>query len=323
MRRIFTAALAVVLAAILFGGCSAAPRPQQSAHEPNHAARLPAGTPTRPDSPPPHPETPVPAPPPTPVPRVDAPWYDARNDTLHTLLKQDGAYADDAAIDAAVNRMYIDPDKPMVALTFDDGPIPGVTDRILDILEQYNVRATFFVCGWRFRDNEDARAIARRAVALGCEIGNHTWGHDDLLKLHNIVEKRRTVVDTNKIVFDATGFVMRSFRPPGGHIDWDINHLTRENDMAVVLWTQSGNVNERDPQMIAQNVQKQAVNGRELRDGDIILLHDTKPCMVDAVAIIVPQLLDEGYQLVTVWELLNCSKLGFVPGETYRGQELH
>ena len=65
---------------------------------------------------------------------------------------------------------------------------------------------------------------------------------------------------------------------------------------------------------------KQIVNGKELHDGDIILLHDTKKHMVDAVKIIVPQLIGEGYQLVTVWELLNLSEAGFVPGQIYRHQ---
>ena len=69
-----------------------------------------------------------------------------------------------------------------------------------------------------------------------------------------------------------------------------------------------------------KNVQKQIVNGKELEDGDIILLHDTKPYMVDAVRIMIPQLLEQGYQLVTVWELINCSEAGFVPGEAYRHQ---
>ncbi|NLI54785.1 MAG: polysaccharide deacetylase family protein [Clostridiales bacterium] len=312
----------ILLTAAFFCGCTVLPPPPEPSRAPQ-AARMPperTAVPARRSTP--RLETPLP-PSPTPVPRVNAPWYRERNTALFSLIQRDGCCASDAEIDAAIERMYIDPDKPMVALTFDDGPIPGVTDRILDVLEQYNARATFFVCGWRFRDNDHVKSIARRAVALGCEIGNHTWGHEDLQKLHNIVEKRRTLKDTNKAIFDATGFVARSFRPPGGHIDWDINHLARESGMAVVLWSQSGNVNETDPEKIAQNVQKQAVNGRELQDGDIILLHDTKPYMVNAVEIIVPQLLEEGYQLVTVWELLNCSEEGFVPGETYCCQTLH
>lgn len=113
---------------------------------------------------------------------------------------------------------------------------------------------------------------------------------------------------------------MHSLRPPGGHNEWDVNRIARSDDMAAVLWSQSGNVHEFDPVKVAENVQKQAVNGRQLQDGDIVLLHDTKPHMVDAVEILVPKLLEQGYQLVTVWELLHCSEDGFTPGVTYRHQ---
>ncbi len=78
---------------------------------------------------------------------------------------------------------------------------------------------------------------------------------------------------------------------------------------------------ERDPKLIAQNVQKQIVNGKELQDGDIILLHDTKPYMVDAVKIMIPELLEQGYQLVTVWELINCSEAGLCPGKSIIASE--
>lgn len=287
-------------------GCAAPPSGQAAAAPPATSAPTPA-------------PTPEPTPAPTNVPGIDAPWYTERNAQIRGAIRQYAPDRSEKQIDDAVRSMYIDPDKPMVALTFDDGPMPGVTDRILDILEQYNVRATFFVCGWRFK-NEAAGPIVRRAVSLGCEIGNHTWAHDDMTEL-NIVAKRRTVTDTNKVIFDEAGYVVHALRPPGGHKDWDVNRVASENGMAVVLWSQSGNVHEFDPVRVAQNVQKQMVNNRELRDGDIVLLHDTQPHMVDAVKIIVPQLLDEGYQLVTVWELLNCSEEGFAAGGTYRQQE--
>ena len=85
--------------------------------------------------------TPSPAPtlPPTPsltsVPGVDAQWYIERNNTLRDMMAKNGEYSGTKEIDRAIEKMYIDPDKPMVALTFDDGPKPGVTDEILDILK--------------------------------------------------------------------------------------------------------------------------------------------------------------------------------------------
>jgi peptidoglycan/xylan/chitin deacetylase (PgdA/CDA1 family) len=76
-------------------------------------------------------------------------------------------------------------------------------------------------------------------------------------------------------------------------------------------------VHETDPKKIAQNVEQQIVDGKKLHSGDVVLLHDTHESMVEAVAIMVPKLIEEGYQLVTVWELLNCSGMEIVPGETY------
>ena len=138
--------------------------------------------------------TPSPAPtlPPTPsltsVPGVDAQWYIERNNTLRDMMAKNGEYSGTKEIDRAIEKMYIDPDKPMVALTFDDGPKPGVTDEILDILEEYNVRATFFIIGIRLHKPEEL-ALVKRAISLGCEIGNHTWTHDRLTR-QTLGEKR-------------------------------------------------------------------------------------------------------------------------------------
>ena len=262
--------------------------------------------------------TPEPTPYVTPVPGINEPWYTERNEQIKGFLKQYNPSLSAEEVDSKVASMYIDPNKPMVALTFDDGPFPGVTDRILDILERYNVRATFFVCGWRYKD-EAAKDITRRALTLGCEIGNHTYAHNDMAT-HTESENLQSIKSNEKIIFDVTGYKVHGIRPPGGHNCYEAISYAKKNDMAIILWSQSGNVHETDPAKIAQNVKKQIVNGKELQDGDIILLHDTKSYMVDAVEIIIPMLLEKGYQLVTVWELLNCSDAGFVAGETYHKQ---
>ncbi len=305
LRRVFAAVFAAALTLCAACGQTYAPA----------AAEAPSSAPTASPTPTAL-VTPTPEPTPTPVPTIDADWYRERNETLRVLLKRDGQFADDEEIDRAIEQMWIDPEKPMVALTFDDGPVAGVTDKILDILEEYHVRATFFVVGTRLR-KQDAADIVRRAVSLGCEIGNHTWSHDNLTK-QTTGERRYAIEATNDIVLETTGFTIRCLRPPGGYSDPGVEKLAGEYGMAVVKWSQSGNVHEQDPARIAQNVQKQIINGKELENGDIILLHDTKERMVSAVEIIVPQLLEEGYQLVTVWELLNCSETGFTAGQTYR-----
>lgn len=255
---------------------------------------------------------------PSPGPTVDAHWYEERNRELRLLLRRNGSFRNSDEIDAAIAQMGIDPDKPMVALTFDDGPVTGVTNKILDVLEQYHARATFFILGTRLKRPE-AVALVKRAITLGCEIGNHTWDHQILPGL-NVSEIRFEIKSTNQIVYKTTGYTVRLLRPPGGSTGADSARLAKEQGMAVALWAQSGNVHELDPNKIAENVQKQIINGKELHDGDIILLHDTKDRMVPAVELIVPQLLEEGYQLVTVSELLYLSDVGFVPGRIYHSQ---
>ena len=258
---------------------------------------------------------PTPAPSCSPAPMIDAPWYRERNEQLRAMMQEFAPEKTLEQIEGDIQRMQIDPDQPMVALTFDDGPKPGVTDEILDVLEQYNARATFLVLGWRL-DQKSNQNILRRAVVLGCEIGNHTWSHNRLPG-QNFVSVRYEIENTNDAVVSITGAKPRCFRPPGGVYTYESLAVSRNNDMCVVLWSQSGNVHERDPKLIAQNVEKQIVDGDELEDGDIVLLHDTGRSMVDAVKIIVPALQAKGYQLVTVWELLNCANCPPVPGTLY------
>lgn len=318
MKRVFAALCAALLLLVIGGEWYARNRQEVEEFVAGRLNRMLVKQTPSPTATPVPPETPEPTPEPTPVPAVDAEWYRERNRTLEELLRRNGSFQDAAEIDAAVEKMYIDPEKRMVALTFDDGPVAGVTDKILDILEKYNVRATFFVIGVRLRKPE-AVALVQRAVSLGCEIGNHTWEHKEMTKL-TVNEMRKAIVDTNDIVFENTGFAVQLLRPPGGSMGWEVTRIAKEQNMAVVKWSQSGNVHEQDPEKIAENVQKQIVNGKELEDGDIILLHDTKERMIPAVELIVPQLLEKGYQLVTVSELLNLSEEGFVIGKTYTKQ---
>ena len=106
----------------------------------------------------------------------------------------------------------IDPDKPMVALTFDDGPYSPVTDRLLDLLEQYGGKATFFVVGNRVSSYTDS---VQRAVDLGCEIGIHTWEHANLTKLGED-DILKQIDKTQAALQDAAGYTSAVIRPPGG-----------------------------------------------------------------------------------------------------------
>ena len=145
MKRRIVLASAVVLLAFLVGCGRALPAPARAESDPKPY-------PIKIEAPAPETQKPMatPLPTATPMATIDAPWYRDRNEQLRQLIRNYRPSATEAEIDQAIARMAIDPNKPMVALTFDDGPKPGITDKILDVLEQYNARATFFVLGWRF-----------------------------------------------------------------------------------------------------------------------------------------------------------------------------
>lgn len=243
----------------------------------------------------------------------------AWSEVMRIYLDKFGTCHDKAEADAILSSRAIDPNKPMIALTFDDGPVAGVTDFILDILEENNARATFFLIGARLKKEENC-AILPHMLAIGCEIGNHTYNHDRLKNYSGRFQKK-TEQRVNDAVFEITGFKPTSLRPPGGMTGNMVIKYAGEIGMSVILWSQSGNVHETRPQKIADNVLKQSVNGRELQNGDIILLHDTKPSMVEAMRILVPELIESGYQLVTVRELLEYSAIGYQSGYQYRSIE--
>lgn len=184
----------------------------------------------------------------------------------------------------------VDPNKPVIALTFDDGP-SKYTKEIIDILKKYNANATFFVLGNKVELYQDT---IRESITYGNEIGNHSYNHKQLTKLTE-VELKEQIDKTQQLLKEYTGYTPRLLRPTYGATNQMIRSYT---DLNVVLW----NVDPRDwkikdAKKIANNVLSKA------KDQDIILMHDTKKRTVEAVKIIVPALIEQGYQFVTVSEL--------------------
>ena len=322
LKIIFSAVLAVVLAfltacdafEVVFGEAEPSPPPYiEETAEPS-VTKIPESTPVITETPEPSPE---PTPSPSPAPKITDQWYLDRQNEMRQQLKQFGGYEEGEELESIIKSREIDPDQPMIALTFDDGPVAEVTGPILDILEQYNCRATFFICGWRLKKDENVPMLSRM-LELGCEIGNHTWNHTNLENASKNKEIDE-VTKTNERVLELTGYTIKSLRPPGGYYGYSDIKLFGDMGMAIIKWAQSGNVNNTKPEKIVESVFKQSVNKRELQDGDIILLHDTHGFMVEAVEILIPKLVDAGYQLVTVQELLNAKcKIGFSPYVRYK-----
>lgn len=193
-------------------------------------------------------------------------------------------------------------DAHKIALTFDDGPHPRYTPEILDILDEYNIKATFFVIGINAKYYpESLQLISER----GHEIANHTYTHPhvshiDPLKLQREVEHCESEILS--IVDERT----KLFRPPEGMIDETILSAMSKLDYKVVLW----NIDTRDwAHTPAEKISEHVI--KNVSDGDIILMHDyigKDSPTPEALRLFLPILIEKGYKFVTISELIALEK---------------
>ncbi|MDR0839345.1 MAG: polysaccharide deacetylase family protein [Oscillospiraceae bacterium] len=207
-------------------------------------------------------------------------------------------------------RDEIDPAKPMVALTFDDGP-SGVTPRILDLLDEYGGKATFCVIGNRVENYADT---VRRIAEEGSEIIGHSWDHKNLVKLSDAA-MRSELLDTNAAIEAVLGFSPVLYRPPYGNVNDKLKAVSAELGLSLIVWS----VDTLDWKTRDANKTCDAVFN-DVRDGGIILCHDIYDETADAMAYVIPELIARGYQLVTVSELLSFSDRAVEAGAIYRNK---
>ena len=199
---------------------------------------------------------------------------------------------------------YIDPNKPMVALTFDDGPSPEYTPEILKVLKENDAKGTFFILGTEAELNSDT---LKQIEEDGNEIGNHSYSHLDFTKLVKPALDYQ-VLTTQEIVRRETGKAPILLRPPYGLI----NEAVKEIDMPIILWSiDSLDWENRNPDIIYNIILN------NIKDGDIILMHDIYQSSVEAVIRIIPELKRRGYQLVTVSELARARGIPLESGIVY------
>lgn len=201
-------------------------------------------------------------------------------------------------------RKDLDPSKPMIALTFDDGPYSPVTEKILDVLEQNNGKATFFCVGSRVSGYASS---VLRAYNMGCEIASHTYSHVYLtgLKAKKIKKEQSK---TNKAIRNIIGCEPTALRPPGGFV----NAKVRKNmKVPMICWS----VDSEDWK--SRNTKKILKRCKKLEDGDIVLMHDLYPTTAKAVKKLVPRLVKQGFQLVTVDELFYYKGIPIKAGELH------
>ena len=190
-----------------------------------------------------------------------------------------------------IKNRNIDPLKPMVALTFDE-PNGTATPKILDILEKYNVVATFFDLGTCM---ENYPNITKREEEIGCEVGSHTYSHQNLNKLSG-EEIQDDISNASRIYEKTLGHTLYLVRPPYGNANVIVRRTLK---YPLIGWdVDSLDWKTRDKKKILEEVNKISNF-----DGRIILMHSIYNSTAEAVEELVPQLISKGYQLVTVSEM--------------------
>jgi len=188
----------------------------------------------------------------------------------------------------------------VVALTYDDGPHPDFTPAILDTLEKYHVKATFFMIGERMLKYPQ---IVERAVAAGHAIGNHTYTHPHDLESLPSPKVIREIDDCEQLIEQMTGKRTQIFRPPRGLVNGTVLRIARDEGYDTILWTVSADHHDAPtPEAMAKRVLA------HVKPGAIILAHDgtfaSRINDVKAAPLIIEELQRRGYRFVTVPELL-------------------
>lgn len=205
-------------------------------------------------------------------------------------------FTDSAFIDPTVitenTPPALDPNKKYIALTFDDGPNPITTPRLLEVLKEKDVKATFFMLGQNVVNNPD---LVRQVAAEGHVIGSHSYSHPNLTTLEPDTI-RDQVQTTDRAIANATGKFPLDFRPPYGAINKTAAEIIGR---PIIQWSvDSEDWKTKNTPKIINRVMKTSYNN------SIILMHDIYPETIDAVPQIIDALRSEGYEIIPVDELI-------------------
>ncbi|MDF5706554.1 MAG: polysaccharide deacetylase family protein [Nostoc sp. S4] len=190
----------------------------------------------------------------------------------------------------------------VIALTIDDGPWQNTTSQILDILDKNQVKATFFLVGQALQEHPD---LAKREVAEGYVIGNHTWHH--WYRRMDEATAKSEIERTADLIYKTTGVKTSLFRPPGGFLNNGLAAYAKNQKDTIVMWslTSADTDPHAKPQAFVNNVLKGA------KPGSIVLMHDgggNRERTVQALPQIISGLKQQGYRFVTVPQLLEMNQ---------------
>ena len=195
--------------------------------------------------------------------------------------------------------------KKLLAFTFDDGPSLNNTNYLLDNLDKFNARVTFFVLGSRVNQYKDTLT---RAYNMGNQIGSHTYNHINLTKIDDYTLMKE-IRDTNTNIKNIIGVEPSIIRPPYGSVN---NHVKEVSNMYTILWNiDTNDWKYKDKNRICDEIVQNA------KDGSIVLLHDLYKTSVEGALLAMEKLYNEGYAFVTIDEMVKIKEIKLEKDKTY------
>ena len=190
-----------------------------------------------------------------------------------------------------------DSNEKAISFTFDDGPITKLTPALLDLLNEYNVKATFFCIGDRIAQNP---AIAQRADSEGHLIGNHSWSHSSYFDIFPAARVKEELEKTSNIIRETIGKVPRMFRPPYGITNPPISRAIHQTGFDVIGWNiRSLDTVIKDPEKLFARVTSR------IKPGAVILFHDSNPRLLPVLRRVFDFALENEYKIIRLDELLH------------------
>ena len=232
----------------------------------------------------------------------------ASNENIDIINSESGedVSGDATSINYFANNRKLDPNKPMVALTFDDGPDPKRTIKMLEILKKNNAVATFFDIGTLMEKYPD---VVKKEVEARCDVGGHTYSHVNLNSLSQ-EEVKKEIENVENAFKNATGQELKYIRPTYGNANSKVREVV---DRPIINWcVDSLDWKYRDADKVIEEIRK-----TKNFDGRIILMHVIYDSTLEAVERLIPQLIDEGYQIVTVSEMAQYKGFELENGKIY------
>lgn len=197
----------------------------------------------------------------------------------------------------------VDPEKKLIAFSFDDGPSRKNTEKILKALDKNNAKATFFMLGQNAKYYPD---LVKKVEESGNEVAGHSWNHPLLTKLGKKGVKKQ-MSQMNEAIASVTGSDVGLLRPPYGSINRTVKNTVKD---PLILWS----IDTLDWKTLNADKTADAIL-KQAKDGDIILMHDIHAPTAEAVKKVLPKLEKKGFQVCTVSELLEARNITLHPGD--------